>query len=60
MVKQQESSKNPLRTLKSERPKKSDPFFVVYNHRRALRARALKRLKKQTLKQQNKLIQEEK
>jgi hypothetical protein len=60
MVKHPESSKYPFRTLKREGPKKSDPFFVIYNHRRALRARALKGLKKQKLKEQNKFMQAEK
>ena len=60
MVKHSEFSKYTFRTLRREGQKKSDPFFVIYNHRRALRARALKRLKKQKLKDQNKLMQAEK
>lgn len=51
MTKHSQVQKYSFRGFKLEAPKKSDPFFVIYNHRRALRARALKMLKKEKVKE---------
>ena len=60
MAKLREFSKFTYRFKNIETHKKSDPFFIMYNHRRALRAKALKMLKKEKIKQENHHIEAQK
>jgi hypothetical protein len=60
MAKLRQFSKFGYRAGKLETANKSDPFFIIYNHRRILRARALKKLKKEKLKEEIRLSQAEK
>jgi hypothetical protein len=47
MAKLRQLSSFRYRGGKFENSRKSDPFYIIYNHRRILRARALKKLKKE-------------
>lgn len=44
MAKLREYSYYGYRPKPSPSPKRTDPFYIIYNHRRTLRAKALKKL----------------
>lgn len=47
MAKLREYSYYGYRPKPSPSPKRTDPFYIIYNHRRTLRAKALKKLKQE-------------
>jgi hypothetical protein len=60
MAKLRQLSSFGYRGGKLENPRKSDPFYIVYNHRRILRARALKKLKKEKHREEIRVSEAEK
>lgn len=56
MPKQQELSN--LSTLRKNRcnPTKPDPFYIIYNHRKALRVKALKKMQHERRKFERNLV----